>query len=94
MSDKIKDRILVVDDQPNWRDALVILLKQRGIRKSGAVTCFEEAACELSCGTFALLVLDVRLVDTDVFNVQGLELLRLAKSQRSSTQGNHLDRIP
>ena len=93
MSDKIKDRILVVDDQPNWRDALVILLSKEGY-KVGAVTCFEEAACELSCGTFALLVLDVRLVDTDVFNVQGLELLRLAKSQRSSTQGNHLDRIP
>ena len=30
------------------------------------------------------MVLDVRLVDTDVFNVQGLELLRLVKTQEAA----------
>lgn len=79
MSDK-QDRILVVDDQPNWRDALIILLHKEGYKVT-AVTCFEEATSELSRSTFDLLVLDVRLVDVDVFNVQGLELLRLAKSK-------------
>lgn len=80
MDKEIKDTILVVDDQKNWRDALVILLDKEGYTVK-AVDCFEEAIEELSRGTFALLVLDVRLVDTDTFNVQGLELLREAKMQ-------------
>ena len=83
MHNEATRRILVVDDQVNWREALVSLLsiEERVIR---AAANFEEASEEISKQTYDLIVLDVRLVNNDVFNVQGLELLQLAKSQPSA----------
>lgn len=80
MNDKIVGHILVVDDQDNWRDALTDLLAQEGHTVETAA-CFEEGLSAISQDAFDLVILDVRLVDTDVFNVQGLELLRLVKAQ-------------
>jgi two-component system response regulator RegX3 len=73
-------RILVVDDQDNWREALTALLSKEG-HIVESVDSFEKAKREISQGTFDLIVLDVRLADADVFNVQGLELLRLTKQR-------------
>jgi CheY-like chemotaxis protein len=83
MKTKITGRILVVDDQDNWRKALTSLLSGEG-HTVETVACFEEAVEEISQGAFDVVVLDVRLVDTDVFNTQGLELLRLAKAQATA----------
>jgi two-component system response regulator RegX3 len=83
MESRIIGRILVVDDQDNWREALTSLLSTEGYEVR-AVSCFEDAAEEISQGVFDVVVLDVRLMDTDVFNVQGLELLRLAKGQEKA----------
>lgn len=80
MSDKITGRILVVDDQANWRAALVHLLSQEGCAVITA-SCFEEAIKEISRQQFDLVVLDIRLTDTDIFNVQGIELLQMLKAQ-------------
>lgn len=71
-------RILVVDDQDNWRAALTSLLEQAG-HDVHTIGRFEEAKEELTESAFDLIVLDVRLVDEDIFNVQGLELLQLAR---------------
>ena len=83
MDNRIACHILVVDDQDNWRAALTSLLSKEGYTIK-AVAHFEEAVEEISRGTFDIVILDVRLVDTDVFNVQGLELLRLAKAQEAA----------
>jgi len=83
MKKKITGRVLVVDDQDNWRKALASLLSKEGYTTKTA-SCFEAATREISQGTFDLVVLDVRLVDKDIFDVQGLELLQHAKAQESA----------
>jgi len=77
---KVTGHVLVVDDQVNWRKALINLLTKEGYLVN-AVACFEEAVEKLSHDEFDLVVLDVRLVDRDTFNIQGLELLGLVKAR-------------
>ncbi len=83
MCDKITGRILVVDDQENWRKVLTTLLTSDG-HNVRAVASFEEAEQALSQGRFDLLILDVRLEDTDPLNVRGIELLDLAKAEEKA----------
>ena len=81
MGEQIKGRILIVDDQENWRMALVSLLATEGYAVETAAH-FEEAEIAIRQMILDLVVLDVRLADTDVFNVQGLELLKLIKTKK------------
>lgn len=67
--------ILVVDDQKNWRDALFSILTQAGYCVDLA-EWFDEAKEKLKRNIYSLVILDVRLVDEDIFNVDGLELLQ------------------
>jgi CheY-like chemotaxis protein len=80
MCDKVTGRILVVDDQENWRKVLTTLLTSEG-HNVRTVANFEEAERALLQNKFDVLILDVRLEDTDTLNVQGIELLDLAKAQ-------------
>lgn len=80
MDNKTKASILVVDDQDNWREALTDLLSNEGYTVK-SVSCFDDAKYEIEQKQFNLYILDIRLVDTDVFNIQGLELLRLIKEK-------------
>ena len=83
---KITSRhILVVDDQDNWREALTSLLSKEGYMVK-TVKCFEDAVHEIEQNNFDLYVLDVRLVDTDVFNIQGLEILRFIKDRKKDAK--------
>lgn len=66
--------ILIVDDLPNWRRQLLDVLASQGYSAEVA-TNFEEAKQALFSGRFKLAVIDVRLVDADDSNVEGLELL-------------------
>jgi two-component system response regulator RegX3 len=83
MISKRNINILVVDDQENWREALTILLTEEGY-KIKAAEYFEDAIRELEQKKFDLIVLDVRLVDPDIFNVQGVELLKIIKNQENA----------
>jgi DNA-binding NtrC family response regulator len=75
--------ILIVDDQLNWREALTSLLRgQHTVQTAGSVEEAKQAIVEFA---FDVAVLDVRLVDKDVFNVEGLELLHMIKEGKSST---------
>jgi DNA-binding NtrC family response regulator len=85
MSSSIIGRVLVVDDQQNWREALKVLLEAEGLHVSEADS-FEHAENVLVQSVFDLVVLDVRLVDEDVFNVEGLGLLDLIKTSHPSTR--------
>jgi DNA-binding NtrC family response regulator len=80
MNSQVSGHILIVDDQANWREALTSLLSIEGFHVI-AVATFEEAKHMLSQEAFDLIILDVRLSDADTFDVQGIELLRQAKSQ-------------
>jgi DNA-binding NtrC family response regulator len=80
---QVEGHILIVDDQQNWREALSSLLQGRYVVQTAS--SFEEAKQAIVEFTFDVAVLDVRLVDKDVFNVEGLELLRLIREGRPST---------
>jgi DNA-binding NtrC family response regulator len=66
--------ILIVDDQRNWRDTLEELLQAEGyqVRTSDNLT---EARGFLSATDFDVAVLDIRLLDEDRYDIQGLQLL-------------------
>jgi DNA-binding response OmpR family regulator len=85
MTENAECHILVVDDQENWRKLLYSLLSEEGYVVDLAAD-FEQADHAISHRSFDVLVLDVRLKDTDIYNVQGLELLRRAKSQKQNTK--------
>lgn len=82
MDNKITAHVLVVDDQNNWREALASLLFKEG-HAVKTVTSFEGAVKVIAKDRFDLVILDVRLVDEDIFNVQGLELLKLVKAREN-----------
>jgi DNA-binding NtrC family response regulator len=77
--------VLVVDDQANWRAAISTLLQTRGLEVDEAKT-FQEAQAKIGDHAYHVVVLDVRFVDEDPFNVQGLELLRYIKALSPATK--------
>jgi len=83
MKKNIKGSILVVEDQQNWQKALLSLLGEEGYSVSIA-TNFQDAKEEILNKEYDLLILDVRLIDEDIYNIQGIELLHLAKSLKAA----------
>lgn len=78
-------QVLIVDDQENWRIALKTLIEEIGARVTAAPD-FAEAQRMLAAVRFDLVVLDVRLVDQDEFNVEGLDLLNLIHAASPETK--------
>jgi DNA-binding NtrC family response regulator len=85
MSLKTANCILIVDDQENWRQALRILLESEGFAVLEATT-FHEAEDALAGTSFDVVVLDVRLVDEDMFNVEGLALQNMISAKNPDTR--------
>lgn len=83
MASTITKHILIVDDRINWRRVLRVLLEGDGHQVSEAES-LQEAQKLLTQpeSSFDLAVLDVRLVDEESMNVQGLELLQIIKNQK------------
>ncbi len=67
-------RILVVDDLESWREELVETLQHDGFHADSASTA-TEALQRLDETLYHLLVLDIRLVDADHTNEDGISLL-------------------
>jgi CheY-like chemotaxis protein len=67
-------RILVVDDLESWREELVETLQHDGLLAESASTA-TEALQRLDETLYHLLVLDIRLVDADHNNMDGISLL-------------------
>jgi len=83
MTGQVEGYILIVDDQQNWREALSSLLQgQHMVQAAGS---FQEAKQAITEFTFDVAVLDVRLIDKDTFNVEGLGLLRIIKERSPGT---------
>jgi DNA-binding NtrC family response regulator len=68
-----KGRILVVDDRVNWRDLIASILESD--YDVDLFSNVEGAMRAIETFDFDVAVLDVRLVQEDRFNVQGLALL-------------------
>jgi CheY-like chemotaxis protein len=67
-------RILVVDDLENWREELVETLQRGGFHAESASTT-SEALDRLNESFYHLLVLDIRMVENDSSNIDGIVLL-------------------
>ncbi len=67
-------RVLVVDDLESWREELIETLQHDGLHADSASTA-TEALQRLNESLYHLLVLDIRLVDADHTNVDGISLL-------------------
>src|ERR1700730_2971062 len=70
-----KGRILIVDDTDTWREQLVETL-QRGGFQAEAVSCAADALERLHTTLYHVLVLDIRMDDTDLSNAGGIDLLK------------------
>lgn len=84
--------ILIVDDMPNWCDALSqILERDYHVVCANALPAAERAAEE---HTFDLVILDIRLTDADPHNVQGLEFLQQMRNLGDQTEAIILTAYP
>lgn len=79
-----KGSILVVDDYWNWRDFLKYLLEEDGYTVDVA-SSYVDANNKLGFDAFDIVILDMRLVDAETYNVQGMALLRQIKTQTPKT---------
>jgi CheY-like chemotaxis protein len=79
MNTQISDRILIVEDQPNWQQVLSDTLRLAGYEVEVASTP-REAKQNLGAPV-RVIVLDMRLVDAYPYGLQGLEILGVAKQQ-------------
>src|SRR6266699_6206739 len=68
-------RVLVVDDLEKWREQLVETLQRDGFYADSASTVAQVLA-RLDETFYHILVLDIRLVDDDPRNEEGIDLLR------------------
>lgn len=68
-------RVLVVDDLERWREQLVEILQRNGFYADSASTA-NEALHQLDETLYHLLILDIRLVDADQSNIEGIDMLR------------------
>lgn len=68
-------RILVVDDEETWRSVLTEALEDEGFRVDAAAST-REAIRRLAETFYHLLVLDIRMEESDESNVEGMQLLR------------------
>lgn len=67
-------RILIVDDEEQWRKELVETLQRSGFHVD-SVSRAKEALELVSESFYHVLVLDIRLVPTDRSNIEGIDLL-------------------
>ena len=93
MGSKRTISILVVDDLESWRDLLSAILEGDGHQVVTAST-FQEAKTLLEIEQFDVVILDMRLVDDSVYNIQGMALLEEAKRLTPSTKAIILTGYP
>src|SRR5579885_1139446 len=67
-------RILIVEDREEWRHTLVAALQRAGF-EAMAVESPDKARHLLNTELYHVLVLDIRLVEGDTSNIDGLKLL-------------------
>jgi len=80
-----RPRVLIVDDQPNWLEALCDVLDPK-LYEIETATSYDEAKRKLRQRAFHVVVTDQRLVDADESNIQGIYLLDEVSGFQDGTQ--------
>lgn len=78
MNAKDPTRVLIVDDQTNWLEVAVDVLQREGYMVATASNV-NDALAQLRSLSFQAALIDIRLVDTHPYGVQGLTVLQVAK---------------
>ena len=77
-------RVLIVDDQLNWRSAFTAILAQDyDIETVGS---YLEAEKLMSEDSYDVVILDIRLKDEDVFDATGISLARRIRASQPQTR--------
>ena len=85
MSTKQIKQALVVDDQENWRDVFKMFLKNEGVWVT-ETNNFKDAKELFQKESFNIIISDVRLVDRETFNTEGIDFLNFVKDNKPSTK--------
>lgn len=83
----LSKKVLVVDDEPRWRTIFKTLLGKMDLSLTVSESDSLESASQLlKEATFNLAILDLRLVDEETQNLDGLVLLRNIKEKCPETK--------
>lgn len=86
-------RILVVDDHANWVKLVKTVLEEDHHQVVTA-SSYDEATEVLQTNDFDVAILDMRLVDTQPYNVQGMALLKQIQEGKPETRAVILTGYP
>ena len=82
----MRGKILIVEDFVDWRELLSGLLQREG-HQVAAVSTLEEARAYIeTTADLDLAILDIRLVETDDTNQDGMHLLAEIRERQASTR--------
>ena len=82
----MRGKILVVEDFGDWRDLLVGLLQREGHTVEAVATAQEARGSLESAQPLDLTILDIRLVETDETNQDGMQLLAEIRERQPFTK--------
>ena len=82
----MRGKVLIVDDYSDWRDLLSGLLEREGHRVATATTMAEALAYINENRDLDLAILDIRLVETEDNNEDGMRLLAEIRKRLSFTR--------
>ena len=81
-----KGKILIVDDNPSFRDAYSLILEMKGFEVLTAED-YPSAVALIEQHYFHAATIDVRLIDDDKNNEQGMEFIKKLKDVGEGTRG-------
>jgi DNA-binding NtrC family response regulator len=82
----MRGKILIVEDFADWRELLQDLLQREGYDVQSAATLQEAQGNIDQAGDLDLAILDIRLMETDETNQDGMLLLGEIRERRAFTQ--------
>ena len=82
----MRGKILIVDDFADWRELLRGLLQREGYSVHSAATLHEAREYVDQSKDLDLAILDIRLIETDETNEDGMRLLREIHERQTFTK--------
>jgi len=80
----MQGKILIVEDNRDWLRKMKGILEREGGYSIQTATTYDEAVNLLQSQPFELVVIDIRLVDWDATNVQGLDLFNFIDKDKGT----------
>ena len=82
----MRGKILIVEDYTDWRELLTGLLQREGYQVEAAATLQAARSYIDQTKDLDLAILDIRLVETDEMNEDGMQLLAEIRERRGFTR--------